>query len=225
MMVKKIFIFIGAPGSGKGSLAHKCTADFDCVQLSTGNLFRKHISEETELGRQIDLTLKSGRLVDDDIVTKMVEQWFETVARTSSQVILDGFPRTQYQAEIFDKFLKESFGSLLPQIVKLNISDEEVIRRLSGRLICNNKECQAVYSAVKGSSLAPKRYMTCDKCSSALISRKDDDPEAIKKRLGLYHRHDTELLDFYKRLGYPIINLSVERPLADTFDEFKRVVG
>lgn len=152
----KAYIFFGPPGSGKGTLARMCQEKLGWVQLSTGDLFRKHISEGTELGKQIDFAIKSGTLVDDKIVTKMVEQWIEEHVATARAFIFDGFPRTLVQAELFFKLMKEKFAQLKMQLVEFEISDQTVIDRLSSRRVCQKSSCQAIYSIKKDSSRQPK---------------------------------------------------------------------
>lgn len=220
-----VLIFLGAPGAGKGSLAEKCVKELGFVQLSTGNLCRKHIADRTEIGEQIDLIIKSGRLVPDSLIVDMVADWFEKQRGKASTVILDGFPRTIAQAEALRKLFKENFPTVRLSVIKLEISDDVVINRLCSRIVCENKACQAVYSTVSGSQLAPKKPFTCDLCEGALIVRADDTEESVRKRLQIYHQHEHDLLDFYTSIEQLVMKLSVERPLIEVFDEFVRIMG
>jgi adenylate kinase len=222
---EEIFIFVGPPGSGKGSLASLCAERLGWNNLSTGNLCRKHIAEQTEIGKEIDFAIKSGKLVSDELISKMVEQWFVVEDAGQSVVILDGYPRTVKQAEIFDNLLKSSLENLKLHIVQLLVSDETVLQRLSSRLVCSNKECQAVYSAQAGSLCAPKVDNVCDICASKVVRRVDDDESAIHKRLQIYHQHTNNLLDFYHKMGYDIVKINVEKPLEMVFDDFMKTVG
>lgn len=106
---EKIFIFIGPPGSGKGSLSSLCTQKFGWKQLSTGNLCIKHIANETSIGKKIDFAIKSGKLIEDDLITQMITEWFTNQSVNSLAVILDGYPRTVEQARFFDDFIKKKF--------------------------------------------------------------------------------------------------------------------
>ena len=217
-VLKNIFVFIGPPGSGKGSLAGLCVDQLGFRQLSTGNLFRKHISEQTELGRQIDFVIKSGKLVDDSIVAKLVEDWLIEMSKTSTSIVLDGYPRTTTQARFLNIFLSKQFPYVKQNVIKLEISDEEIIKRLSSRAIC--KKCQAVYSLAEGSLQRPKDGQICDKCGDQLFQRPDDDPEAIKMRLIVYHKHEQKILDFYKEIDREVIKLDVGRSLESIFKDF-----
>lgn len=223
--VKKVYIFVGPPGSGKGTLSQLCVQQFNWVQLSTGNLCRKHILEGTQIGKQIDFAIKSGKLVSDRLITAIVEEWFAEIIGTVDTIILDGYPRTVAQASDFDRILKKNYGYINPIIVRFLISDEEVVARICGRYVCQNKECQAVYSSAPGSNLAPKIDMICDRCGMSLGRRSDDAEEAVRQRLIIYHKHEQDLLHFYLTEKYPIIKVAGEQPLDVVFDSFKELVG
>jgi adenylate kinase len=220
-----LFIFIGAPGSGKGSLSQLCTQEFGWVQLSTGNLCRKHIAEQTDIGKQIDFAIKSGKLVSDNLVTSAVEAWFEDNVDKSSAVILDGYPRTVAQAKALHELVESGKYPLKLTVVKLSIADEQILVRLCNRYVCINVNCQTVYSLASGSALVPKVENTCDKCSGSLTRRKDDEIEAVRERLKIYHKHEQDLVDFYEKTNLPIAEFNVERSLEMIFDDFKRLVG
>jgi adenylate kinase len=220
-MQKRLLLFLGAPGSGKGTLAQRCVKDLSYDQLSTGNLCREHIAHGTEIGKSIDLALKSGKLIDDGLVTCMVTEWLAQ-NHANIHVILDGYPRTVVQAEAFDKFI--DLQEQQPLIVRLKISERAVIDRLTLRLVCSDKGCQAVYSLVDGSGCQPKCEDICDLCESPLIKRADDEIEAIKYRLKLYSTHEQQLLDFYNAQGYEIIDLDAVQPTEAIFCEFKQRV-
>ena len=222
---RRVYLFIGPPGSGKGTLTNLLVRQFGWEQLSTGNLCRKHIAEQTEIGKQIDLAIKSGKLVSDSLVNAMVEQWFKETVEHARDIILDGYPRTLAQAESFCKFLKTLSMQIDLTVVRFVITDSAVIERIAGRLMCQNKECQKVYSSVKNSPLAPKIDMKCDACGSPLGRRNDDAGALINDRLHAYHMHEQELLKFYTDRGYRIRDINVEVPFDDVFEEFKQLVG
>lgn len=220
-----MFVFVGPPGSGKGSVSSLCIKNLGWVQLSTGNLCRKHIAKQTEIGKEIDFAIKSGKLVSDSLITNMVLEWFQKDFNENHTVILDGYPRTIMQAQAFaELFEKRLFKSDL-QIVRFVLSDEIIIARLSNRLVCENKDCQAIYSEKQGTDLAPRDVMKCDSCGDRIGRRADDDMQAVAERLKVYHRHEQDLLDFYQKAGQVVHNVYVEKPLKDVFEEFKALVG
>lgn len=219
---KNIYVFIGPPGSGKGSLAQIGVQHYGWVQLSTGNLCRKHVAEKTEIGKQIDLILKSGKLIPDEMVTSMVDQWLSE-QKADCSIILDGYPRTLEQAKLLDGLLQKKYSNASLVVVVFDIDDETVIERMSARLICTNKKCQSVYSELPDSPFKPRMSMTCDHCQSPLERRSDDDPAVIKKRLVAYHEHD--LLPYFSLSGARIIHLNAAQPIENTFNDFKRQLG
>ncbi len=219
-----LYVFIGPPGSGKGTLAQLCTQELGWEQVSTGNLCRKHIAEKTEIGKEIDFTIKSGKLIPDSLMTRMIGDWFSE-HRGRSIVILDGYPRTIGQAESFNTLIANMSLPLPVKVINFVIDDEKLIERLSYRLICENKECQAAYSLVPGSSQAPRKKGLCDKCNSPITKRADDSLTAIKERLKIYHQHEQELVKFFERFGYFVHKLFTDKPVRDLFDQLKREIG
>lgn len=217
-------VFIGPPGSGKGTLSNLCVQKLGWEQLSTGNLCRKHISEQTSIGKQIDFAIKSGKLISDKLMTDMVDEWLTTVGLSDKTLILDGYPRTIPQAQALDELLKSKYTSLKLHIIRFIVPDECVISRLGSRYICQNNKCQAVYSVAEGSSLAPKHDMICDRCKSPLIQRKDDTQEAIQDRMIVYHMHEKELISFYRNAGYGVIEVDANRPHQEVFENFKHII-
>lgn len=221
----KVFIFIGPPGAGKGSLASLCVKHFDWLQISTGNLCRKHIAEQTKIGKEIDLIIKSGKLINDDLITFMVFEWFNENADKASGIIFDGYPRTVAQAQAFDAMLKEKFPAVQEKIVLFNLSDDVVVNRLCSRYVCQNKECQAVYSLSPHSGLAPADTTVCDLCSGHLGRRDDDSEIAVRKRLDIYHRHEQQLIDFYQSINADITRIDASKQLQDVFEYFVQIIS
>src|SRR3990167_8884154 len=143
---RKLLVFLGPPGAGKGSLSQMFVKKYGALQLSTGNLCRKQVAEGTEIGKQIDFAMKSGTLVPDSVIIEMVIDWLETDAQDAEFVIFDGFPRTVAQVRAFVELLKERHAGLQLFIVRMDIAQDKLVTRLSSRVICSNRGCQAVYS-------------------------------------------------------------------------------
>ena len=221
-MEKKVLLFLGSPGAGKGTLARRCVEDLSYEQVSTGNLCREHVAQGSDIGKKIDLALKSGKLIDDSLITDMVIQWLQGNPQ-KTQIILDGYPRTIIQAEVFNTFAVSN-EEINPLVVRLKVSEQAVIDRLSMRLICSNQGCQAVYSLLPGSGCSPLKQDICDQCAGVLIKRSDDEIDAIRKRLKLYSEHEQRLLDFYNARDYSIIDLDASKSVEDIFNEFKQRV-
>lgn len=222
---KQVFIFIGPPGAGKGSLSQLCVSRLGWAQLSTGDLCRQHIAEQTEIGKQIDFIIKSGTLIPDSLMIDMVEAWLLDKFKNIDVLILDGFPRTVVQAEALDALLcKKIFSHVALHVVQLVIEDGEVMHRLLGRLVCPNKGCGAVYSKEIG-ELQPQREGFCDRCpQTRLIVRSDDTAESIKHRLEVYHKHANALLDYYRHHDHKNVKtLDAHKPLPEVFLDFERM--
>jgi adenylate kinase len=220
---KHAYIFIGPPGAGKGSLSHLCVQKLGWTQFSTGDLFRKHRAQGTEIGKQIDFAVKSGKLVEDKLVIKVGMEWFLNNYESSKALILDGFPRTLAQADMFLKIIKKDFPELKLWVINFEIPDEELVQRLSSRRVCKNQECQAVYS-VRSESLKPLQEGICDKCGELLIQRDDDKEDVIKVRLKIYHQHAQALLDFYNEAGLIIKNIDGSVLLEKVFEKLEKLL-
>ena len=219
---KEILVFLGPPGSGKGSMSELCVKTFGWTQLSTGNMCRKHITEQTQVGKAIDFAIKSGKLVSDELVTSMVEQSLQECLGHSSVIILDGYPRTVAQARQLAHLLDTKFKNIKLKVVRFGVPDDLLVERLSARYICKNQHCQAVYSLLDGSLQAPKHGLVCDRCGQPLYRREDDQPAAVKERLKMYHAYEQELLNFYHtEKPEDVIDLKADRALAEVFEDFK----
>ena len=209
-----IIIFLGPPGSGKGSLSKLCVDRLGWAQFSTGDLLRIHITNKTNLGKKIDFIIKSGKLISDALISDMVKDWLLKEMLAKSVVILDGFPRTKNQALALNKILKSTNLNKSDLIVvKLEISDDALILRLLSRVICQNIKCQAVYSLNKELGLASEQDNICSLCSSPLIKRSDDELNSIIDRLKIYHQHEHEILEVFKNSGIKVIDLNADNPI------------
>ena len=190
-------IMLGAQGTGKGTVAGLISEQTGLPQISTGDIFRKNISEKTPLGVEADKYISKGNLVPDDITVPMVEDRL-TWDDAKNGVILDGFPRTIEQAEKLDKILAEK-GEKIDLVINLITPKEEIIDRMLTRRVCTNQDCKATYNTKLH---PPKVEGIRDKCGSPLKQRADDsDPEAIKRRLEIYEEKTSPLVEYYKAKG------------------------
>ena len=184
-------IMLGAPGAGKGTIASQMKERYNLPHISTGDIFRENIKNNTELGALAKSYIDKGQLVPDDVTTKI------TIDRLSKPdckegFILDGFPRTYVQAKgLDDEF--EKGNRKIDLVILVDATDNQIINRLSGRRVC--EKCGATYHLI---NLPPKYDGICDKCSGNLIYRKDDTEDVIKDRLNTYHEQTQPLIDYYK---------------------------
>jgi len=225
ILTQKAFIFLGAPGAGKGTFSQIFVQKFGWVQLSTGDLCRKHIAQGTDLGKQIDFAIKSGRLVDDAVIIDMVSQWIDEHINMAQGIIFDGFPRTLVQAHLFLELIQKRFSELVVNVIQFEIPDSIIIERLSARRTCSNKHCQAIYSLLKQSTQQAQRNGICDKCGSILMQREDDKSETIAARLQIYHQHAQPLLDFYKNHNFIIHRINAQDSLQIVQKELEMIAG
>ena len=187
-------IFLGAPGAGKGTQASIVAQKLELVHIASGDLFRQAIEQGTELGMQAKSYMEKGKLVPDEITIRMVLERI-SAPDCKSGVTLDGFPRNLEQARALDKALTEQ-DKAIDKVVYIKVSEEELLKRLSGRWICRN--CQAPYHTI---SSPPEIEGKCDKCGGELYQRPDDTVETVKKRLEVYFVQTTPLIDYYTRAG------------------------
>jgi adenylate kinase len=187
-------ILLGAPGAGKGTQAVMLVEKLKLVQVASGDLFRKALQQETDLGKKAKAYMEKGQLVPDEITIQMV---LERLAApdVKNGAILDGFPRNLQQAKALDKALAKQ-SKAIDKVINIKVSEEEVLRRLGGRWICRN--CQAPYNEVDS---PPKVKGVCDRCGGELYQRADDNPVTIKKRLEVYLKETSPLIDYYKKAG------------------------
>jgi adenylate kinase len=185
-------ILLGPPGAGKGTQAERLVEDFDLPYYATGDILRAAVKEGTELGKEAKEYMDRGDLVPDDLICRVIMERIDT-PEAEDGFLLDGFPRTVGQADVLDRAL-ERRGRELTAALLIDVPDEEVVRRLSGRRIC-----------VKNGHLyhvefdPPKREDVCDQDGSRLVQRDDDKPETIKRRLEVYHEQTKPLVDRYEQ--------------------------
>ena len=182
-------ILLGAPGSGKGTQAEKLVTNQGFVQLSTGDLMRKEMQENTALGRECKKYIDQGNLVPDELVNQMVENYL--VNTRSDNLIFDGYPRTLDQATAIDEMLKK-LGKEIDKVFYIQVSDEVIIDRISNRLVCPT--CKRSYNLV---SRPPKTPGICDYDGTKLVHRSDDEPQKVMIRLREYEKNTKPLVDYY----------------------------
>ena len=191
-----ILIMLGAPGTGKGTVAGILSKELGIVSVSSGDIFRKAISEKTKLGKEVEGYLAKGALVPDELTIKVIEaRLLEPDLKDG--VILDGFPRTTHQAEVLEEFLKEH-GKEVTKVINLVTPEEEIVERIVNRRICSNQNCKTVYNIKLN---PPKVEGICDICGEKLIQRKDDTEEVIKSRLNTYYTETAPIEKFYEEKG------------------------
>ncbi len=192
-----ILIMLGAQGTGKGTVAGIISKETGLPQISTGDIFRKNISEKTPLGIEANKYIEKGDLVPDEVTVPMVEDRL-TWEDAKNGAILDGFPRTIEQAEKLDEILSKS-GKKVDLVVNLVTPREELIDRMLTRRVCTNQECKTTYNTKLN---PPKQEGICDKCGAPLKQRADDsDPEAINRRLEIYEEKTSPLVEYYNKKG------------------------
>lgn len=191
-MPKAQIILLGPPGAGKGTQAKSLSEELSLAHISTGDILRRAIKNNTPLGREAKKYVDAGELVPDGLVTKMVVERLGC-ADAKEGFILDGFPRTIQQAEALDNFLK-SARPVDYTAMYLNATEKTIIQRLSGRRIC--RKCQAVFHLT---NMPPRQDMTCDFCKGELYQREDDAEETIKNRLVVYMQQTSPVVEYYAR--------------------------
>ena len=206
-------ILLGAPGAGKGTQAECLSKELNIPTISTGNILRAAIKNGTPTGLKAKSFMDAGQLVPDEVIIGIIT---ERLAEDdcANGYILDGVPRTIAQAEAI-----ESAGIHFDAVVSIEISDETIMERMSGRRVCEN--CGASYHLV---AVPPKRPGVCDSCGGKLVQRKDDAPETVKSRLAVYHKETEPLKDFYQKRGLlkPVEN----QPTVDgTLQAILRALG
>ncbi|WP_027339520.1 adenylate kinase [Halonatronum saccharophilum] len=206
-------VLLGPPGAGKGTQASRLEESYELIHISTGDIFRKAIKEETPLGKEAKGYMDEGRLVPDEVTIGMVR---ERLAQEDCQngFVLDGFPRTVKQADALMEIL-EDLDFKLDGVINIDVSDKELIERLSGRRIC--KSCGATFHVKFNAS---QEEGVCDECGGDLYQRDDDTPETIKERLSVYSKQTEPLIDYYKQRNL-LKTIDGEQGLDEVFNEIK----
>jgi adenylate kinase len=187
-------VLLGPPGAGKGTQAERLVTDFDLPYYATGDILRAAVKDETDLGKEAKGYMDRGELVPDELICKVIMERIDQ-AEAEDGFLLDGFPRNNEQADILENAL-EKRERKLTAVLLIDASDDEVIKRISGRRVCVKN--QHVYHVDFD---PPKHEGVCDQDGSRLIQRDDDKPETIKKRLEVYHAQTKPLIDYYESRG------------------------
>jgi adenylate kinase len=187
-------ILLGAPGAGKGTQAVMLAEKMKLVQVASGDLFRKALQQETDLGKKAKVYMEKGQLVPDEITIQMVLERLNA-PDCKNGAILDGFPRNIKQAKALDKAMTK-LSRAIDKVTYIKVSEGELLKRLGGRWIC--RKCQAPYHEVDS---PPKVAGKCDRCGGDLYQRADDNAETVKKRLKVYFEETSPLIDYYKKAG------------------------
>ena len=203
-------ILLGPPGAGKGTQADRIVEKYDVPHISTGDIFRENIKNGTELGKKAQEYMNRGELVPDDLVVEIATDRLLKDDCREKGFLLDGFPRTVYQAEKLDEFLA-AHGHRLDKVIDLQVGEAELMKRLTGRRVC--KVCGASYHIV---NIPPAKEGVCDKCGGELIQRADDNEETAKNRIDVYNRETAPLVDYYEKAGV-LARIDGAAPLEETF--------
>jgi len=204
-------VLLGAPGAGKGTQAENITKKYGIPQISTGDIFRANIKEQTALGTEAKSYMDKGLLVPDELTVRIVTERL-TQPDCANGFVLDGFPRTIPQAEAIGKWLAER-GQRIDAVVNIHVPDDRIIERMSGRRVC--KACGKSYHVLYN---PPAVEDVCDKCGGELILRADDEPATVRERLAVYHSQTAPLIDYYKPSGVFLEILGREK-VEDTSTE------
>ena len=210
-------VLMGLPGAGKGTQAERIVAQYGIPHISTGDMFRAAMKEETELGLQAKSFMDKGELVPDEVTIGIVR---ERLSKEDCQTgfLLDGFPRTVPQAEALEQIL-ESLNKKIDYVINIDVDKEILMERLTGRRICKN--CGATYHLVFN---PPANEGVCDRCGGELYQRADDNAETVQKRLDVNIQQSQPLLDFYNEKGY-LRTIDGQQDIEKVFADIEQLLG
>lgn len=217
MVIILKIIMLGAPGAGKGTQAKKIAAKYSIPHISTGDIFRANIKNNTELGQKAKTYMDKGELVPDELVVDLIMDRFKE-PDCANGYVLDGFPRTIPQAEALDTALKAK-GEKVDFAIDVDVPDENIVKRMGGRRACVG--CGATYHVVYSPT---KVEGVCDKCGEELIVRDDDKPETVLNRLEVYHNQTQPLIDYYNEQGI-LKSVDGTVDMKDVFNAIVDILG
>lgn len=217
MVINMKIIMLGAPGAGKGTQAKKIAGKYSIPHISTGDIFRANIKNNTELGQKAKTYMDKGELVPDELVVDLIMDRFKN-PDCKNGYVLDGFPRTIPQAEALDKALKAQ-GENVDFAINVEVPDDNIINRMSGRRACVG--CGATYHIVYNPT---KVEGICDACGEKLILRDDDKPETVKNRLSVYHDQTQPLIDYYKKANV-LAEVDGTQDMEVVFNDIVKILG
>ncbi|MBR2788703.1 MAG: adenylate kinase [Erysipelotrichaceae bacterium] len=206
-------LIIGAPGAGKGTMSDILIKNFDLVHISTGDMLREAVRNETPVGKIAQGYMNAGALVPDEVIHDII------VERLSKDdldngFLFDGYPRTKAQAEDLSEILKQ-LGKKIDAVINLDIPDEDLIKRITGRRLC--PACGEIYNIY---FKKPSKEGFCDKCGAELIQRKDDNLESLEVRLSEYHKNTQPLIEYYEEMGL-VKNTDASKGVDVVFEEIR----
>ncbi len=211
----KNIIFIAPPAAGKGTQSELLISKYGYEHISTGDLLRNEIKSGSDLGKELDSMMKSGSLISDEIVNRLL---INALSNITKPFILDGYPRTISQALKLDEILA-SLNKSVDVVVYLDVEEELAMKRATGRLSC--KSCNRIYHKYFSK---PRVEGICDDCGSSLISRADDTPDTFKVRYDTYMSNTKPLLDFYSNKNI-LVKVDANKEADETFSEIEKVIG
>ena len=210
-------IMLGAPGAGKGTQAIMIAEKYGIPHVSTGDIFRANIKNNTPLGQEAKTYMDKGMLVPDELTVKIL---LDRVAADDCKngYVLDGFPRTIVQADVLKDALNK-LGEKIDYAINVDVPDENIIKRMGGRRAC--LKCGATYHI---EHVPPKKEGICDNCGEALVLRDDDKPETVQKRLSVYHEQTQPLIDYYEKEGV-LKNVDGTKEMNAVFNDICGILG
>ena len=210
-------VLLGPPGAGTGTQAAKIVDKYGIPHISTGDIFRENIKKGTELGKKAQEYMNKGELVPDDLVIEIATaRLLEEDCKEG--FLLDGFPRTVYQAEKLDEFLAAHDGKI-DKVLDIAVEKEELITRLAGRRVC--KTCGASYHVI---NIPPAKEGICDRCGGPLIQRADDNAETVANRIEVYEDQTKPLINYYEQAG-KIVHIDGTTGLENVFADIVKALG